>query len=332
MNRNLCKKVINAGGSLTPLLISANDSTGLGLMNPSIYVDKENKLILNLRNVNYTLYHAENGQLFNNRYGCLAYLNPENDQHLRTTNWYCEINKSTDNKYYIEKYFKVDTSKLDVEPIWEFVGLEDARLVRWDDKLFMCGVRRDTTTNGQGRMELSEIIVNKTFVKEQKRFRIEPPNNPDSYCEKNWMPVIDQPYTFVKWCNPTEVVKVNTNTLTSKTIYSGTTIIPDIADLRGSSQVIPYKEWHIAVVHDVNLFKNKVQQKDATYMHRFIVWDKNWQIIKISELFSFMTGEVEFSCGMTLYNEDLLISFGFQDNAAYILSIPKEIIDDIIFK
>ena len=59
----------------------------------------------------------------------------------------------------IQTYHKIDTGVLDVKPLWDFVGLEDARLVKWDDKYYMCGVRRDTTTNGQGRMELSEIEI-----------------------------------------------------------------------------------------------------------------------------------------------------------------------------
>ena len=35
----------------------------------------------------------------------------------------------------IKTYYKIDTSQLDVEPLWDFVGLEDARLVKWDDKI-----------------------------------------------------------------------------------------------------------------------------------------------------------------------------------------------------
>ena len=74
----------------------------------------------------------------------------------------------------------IDTSLLDQEPKWEFVGLEDARIVIWDGKTYLCGVRRDTTTNGEGRMELSEIVDGK----EVNRYRIEPPNG-HTYCEKN---------------------------------------------------------------------------------------------------------------------------------------------------
>jgi FkbM family methyltransferase len=316
--QNLVKQVIQAGGNITPLIIPSDLTNGTGLMNPSIYVDK-GKLILNLRHVNYTLYHCEGEQLFNNRWGPLSYLNPENDIHLRTTNWYCTLNDDLT----IKDWKKVDTSKLDVEPVWEFIGLEDGRLVRWDNKLYLCGVRRDTKTNGEGRMELSKLDVNKDIVKEVKRSRIEAPNDPNSYCEKNWMPVTDMPYHFIKWTNPTELVKVDPETNTSKTVLLKEGV-GEFQNLRGGSQIIPYGEDRICIIHEVDLWKNKLEQKDAKYTHRLVMWDKDWNIKHISEPFSFMGGEVEFCCGLAEYKGDLLITFGFQDNAAYILKCQKE--------
>ena len=318
--QNLVKQVIQAGGSISPLIIPSDLTNGTGLMNPSIYVDK-GKLILNLRHVNYTLYHCEGEQLFNNRWGPLVYLNPENDIHLRTTNWLCELNDDLT----IKSWNKVDTSKLDVEPVWEFIGLEDGRVVRWDDKLYLCGVRRDTKTNGEGRMELSELKK----YKEVKRSRIEPPNDPNSYCEKNWMPVIDMPYHFVKWTNPTEVVKVDPETNTSETVLLKEGV-GEFQNLRGGSQIIPYGDGRICIIHECDLWKNKLEQKDAKYTHRLVMWDKEWNIKHISEPFSFMDGEIEFCCGLAEYQGNLLITFGFQDNAAYILKMPIEYFEKYI--
>ncbi|MCK9446518.1 hypothetical protein M0Q50_06565 [bacterium] len=335
MNRNLCKTVIDNGGKLIPLLLTAKDSNGLGLMNPSILVE-QTQILLNLRNINYTLYHCEGQQLFTSRWGPLSYLHPENDMHLRTWNFMCKINPET---LEINQYYKTNTSKFDnYEPLWDFVGLEDARLMRWNDKLYQSGVRRDTTINGQGRMELCEIkeIPDEELKEgeskyvEISRVRIQPPIDKDSYCEKNWMPVLDMPYHYVKWTNPTEVVKVNPKTGESTQVYVSKSHITNVPDFRGGSQVINYKDYRIALIHEVNLFKNKLQQKDGTYTHRFVIWDKDWNIIKMSDSFSLMDGEIEFSCGIAFYKEDMLITFGFQDNAAYILKIPKDIIDEII--
>ena len=322
MNSNFVKTVIDAGGSIHPIIIPASETNGTGLMNPSIFNDN-GRLILNLRHVNYTLYHAEAEQLFINRWGPLAYLNPENDLHLRTTNFFCEI----DNNLQVTSFTKIDTSKLDVEPIWEFVGLEDGRLTRWNNKLYLSGVRRDTTPNGEGRMEMSELEIQDGNVSEISRSRIQPPVDLTSYCEKNWMAVTDMPNHFVKWTNPTEVVEADPVTGKSIQRFVKQGIGPH-QNLRGNSQVIPYKGKRICVIHEVDLFNNKLEQKDGKYTHRFVVWDMDWNIEYVSEPFSFMDGEIEFACGIAEWNGNILVSFGFQDNAAYILKIPQTFFDE----
>jgi hypothetical protein len=320
MVNNFVKQVIESGGNIHPLLLPSTETGGTGIMNPSIFIDGD-KILCNIRHVNYTLFHCEGEQLFGNRHGPLAYINPENDIKLRTNNFLCELNKD----FTIKKWNKIDTTKLDIEPVWEFIGLEDGRVVRWEDKLFFTGVRRDTKTNGEGRMELSEIVDNK----EIRRDRIEPPNDPNSYCEKNWMPVIDKPFHYVKWANPTELVKVDPTNGTSQTVHLSNTInIP--RDLRGGSQIIPYKDGYFAITHEVDLFKSEEGRKDAVYYHRFIVWDKDFNILKITPEFHFMDADVEFCVGIAEYKNEYLITFGFQDNAAYLLRAPKTIIEEFI--
>jgi hypothetical protein len=325
---NLVKYVLERGGSLTPLLIPSVFTKGTGLFNPSIYYDNQTSaLLLNLRHCQYTLYHSEKS-IYEHEYGPLVYLNPENDITLTTTNYLCNINDNLD----IENFSSVDTSKLDVKPIWEFIGLEDARVVRWDDKLYLSGVRRDTTINGQGRMELSEVVVDNDTVKEVSRKRIPAPGRNESYCEKNWMPVIDMPYHYVKWCNPTEVVKFDPVENTCQTVHlDQKTYIPKPYDYRGGSQVIPYGEHRIALGHIVNLYESVAGRKNATYKHAFVVWDKNWNVIKLGDQFDFMRGAVEFCAGMTEYNGDIIVSFGFQDNAAYLLRIPKNVFEELVY-
>lgn len=326
-NRNLVCLVLSEGGIVKPILIPSSESSGLGLCNPSVFID-DGEIWIVLRNVNYTLYHCENEQTFNNRWGPLSYLNPEHDLHLRTTNFLCKLTPELD----IASYRKIDTSALDKPPLWEFVGLEDARLVRWNGKLYGIGVRRDTTTNGQGRMELSEIEVSDIGVKEVNRYRIEPPLNPESYCEKNWMPVLDKPYHFIKWTNPAELVEVDLETLKSSRAQEvkESDKREGLPFLRGSSQVIPWRGYYVCVVHDCDLFKNRSGQKDATYMHRFVVYDRDWNIVKIGDQFSFMDGEIEFCCGLAEWQGDFLITFGFQDNCAFILRVPSRVIPKLL--
>jgi tetratricopeptide (TPR) repeat protein len=318
---NLCQLALQKGGSVNYLTLPTNMTEGLGLTNPSILIH-DGYYLLNLRHVQYALYHSEGEQKFQTPWGPLAYLNPEDDVTLRTTNYLCQLDPNT---LAIDKFQKVDTTKLDVKPIWEFIGLEDCRVVYWDDTLYLTGVRRDTTTNGEGRMELSTI---EDKGKETKRVRIEPPTK-GSYCEKNWMPVLDLPYHYVKWSSPTEVVKVDPIKGTSKTVALVEQKVKLPRDIRGGSQVITYGDYYVALTHEVNLWFNEQGKKDAHYYHRFIVWDKEWNIVHYSPEFKFMTGNIEFSCGLAFDGDNFIIPFGFQDSTAFILKLPVTLFNQI---
>lgn len=325
MVSNLVKMVLQRGGKIRPLIIPAELTEGTGLCNPTVLID-DGRILVNVRHVQYNLYMSEFGQKFESRWGPMTYMHPEDDPYLRTVNYLCELDEDLNTV----SVSRVDTDALDKPPIWDFVGLEDGRLMRWDDKLYLSGVRRDTTTHGEGRMEFSELKVVNGEVKEVSRSRIQPPNDPTSYCEKNWMPIMDMPFHMVKWTNPTEVVKVDLETGTSLTVALGPKNVEGIRDLRGGSQVIPWKDYRIAITHEVDLFSNEPGNKDCHYYHRFVVWDKDWNVVKVSTDFKFMDGRVEFSCGLAEHNGNLLATFGYHDNAAYILEIPNQVIEEFL--
>jgi hypothetical protein len=325
---NLVQKTVQQGGKLRPLIIPASVTGGTGLMNPSPFVDDDGDILLILRHINYTLYHSENNQRFPSIWGPLSYLHPEKDQRLVTANYLCRLDKDLN----IINYTLIDTTTLDVPPIWTFVGEEDARLVKWNGKYYATGVRRDTTTNGVGRMELSELEIDKEnwTAKEVSRVRIEAPVNKDSYCEKNWMPLLDKPFHYVKWTSPTEVIEADPVTGESKQL-SVTEGIWAPTDQRGGSQVLKWGKHYIAITHEVVLYKNYLKQKNGTYRHRLCVWDKDFKLIGLSpESFSFLDGQIEFVCGAAIVDKNLVIGFGFQDNAAFALDVPKDLVNTMI--
>ena len=327
---NLVQRAVAHGGKLAPIVISKGLTSGTGLMNPSVFVDDDGDILVNLRHVNYTLYHSENTQQFPSRWGPLSYLHPEKDQRLATTNYLCRLNSDLE----LTDHTLVDTSKLDVAPLWEFTGEEDCRLVQWDGDYYAIGVRRDTTTHGEGRMELSKIELDKESwtAKEVSRIRIPAPGENTSYCEKNWMPILDRKYQFVKWTSPTEVVEADPTQpgCVQVSLEPGLTVN---ADQRGGSQVVKWGSMYIALTHEVSLFKNYLNQKDGIYRHRLCVWDDQFNLVGLSpQPFSFLDARIEFAAGAAIHNGDLLISFGFQDNAAFVLRTPKAIVEDMILE
>ena len=321
---NFAKLALENGGLIKPLLIDPKDLIGPSITNPSVFVYK-NKILVNLRNVNYTLYHSELNR-FEHMWGPLSYIHPENDMHLRTTNFIAELNEELDITY----YSKIDTSSFDnYEPQWDFVGLEDVRLVEWENKLYGIGVRRDVDTIGTGRMEISEFEISDNIVKEVSRYRIPGPLPDNEYCMKNCTPILDKPFHLLKWTNPTTLMEFYPDGRESK-VYEVGQHNPGYNDMRGGSQVIPYKNGYLCLIHETELYDSEQGRKDATYRHRFVYWDKEFKNQKFSKLFSFMNIKIEFSCGMCIHNDDFLITFGTQDNAGYILKVSQKVVEDFI--
>jgi hypothetical protein len=324
---NLVHKSVSQGGKLAPLILPHSLTSGMGLMNPSIFIDDDGDILVNIRHVNYTLYHSEHDQRFFSPWGPLSYLHPEKDQRLVTTNYLCRLDKDLN----IINYTEVDYSALNVPPIWEFVGEEDCRITQWDGNYYLIGVRRDTTINGQGRMEYSKIELDKTnwTAKEVQRVRIPPPVDVNSYCEKNWMPILDMPYHFVKWAMPTEVVKANPDKSECEQVLTKSTPSVPI-DQRGGTNIVSWGDYYIAFTHEVKLWRNYLNQKDSIYRHRMIVWDKEFNFVGLSNSFAFLDTPIEFCVGAAVRNGKLLLSFGVQDNAAFVLEVPKKVVNGLV--
>ena len=325
---NLVKTILDLDGTIKPIFIDSKLTNGTGLCNASLLYNN-GELHMILRNVEYTLYHCENNQQFQSRYeGPLSYYHRDDDLNLRTTNYYCILDQETLN---IKQCHKIDTSKLDIKPIWNFIGLEDMRLVFWNNKYYGVGVRRDTTPNGIGRMEFSELEITTDSVKEVSRNRIEVENK-NSYCEKNWMPVKDRPFHFVKWSNPTEIVKVDLENNIANQVYLSSQYIPVDNDLRGGSQLIKWDDdCYLSIVHSCKFIpKNFNGYKDSDYYHNFVIWNNDYSIKYISQSFNFMTAKIEFCIGLEQIDKNIFITFGFQDNGTYLLKLTKKNMDHIL--
>mgnify|MGYP003686713603 CR=1 FL=1 len=326
MIKNLAKLAIDNGGLLTPLIIPGELTDGTGLCNVSIYKEADGRLIANVRHVHYSLYHAEFDQKFYCKYGTLSYLNPEDDIKLRTGNYLCNLNPET---LEIETYQKIDTSKHDIKPVWTFIGLEDVRILRWNDIFYICGVRRDVKPDGEGRMELCEVHWDENNCKEITRDRIEV--DPHTYLEKNWMPVLDMPMHFIRWCDPLQVMKIDPVNGTSKVVIEKEYNLDIPRELRGGSQVIPFGNEgdRICLTHGCLFFHHPGKHKDAQYYHRFVIWDKDWNLKALTKPFKFMDAQIEFACGLVIEDDNFIATFGYQDNAAYALRLPINLLDKL---
>lgn len=340
--KSLASKALAIGGAITPLIVSPDEYGGLGLMNPSI-IHYKDKYLINVRNVSYTLHHCDGPNteegIFQTPWGPLNYVRPDGDPYLRTTNFIGELTNKVEsgtlpdgkqkikihmtNNFELVKPHKINTDKFPKLPEWDFVGHEDGRLIDWEGKLWISGVRR-LAPDGRGRMQLSEIKRSMNTTREVSRNLIEPPVY--TFCEKNWMPILDMPFHYVKWLDPLEIVEVDRSKepWTSKIVHTGKSlpVKDNSVDLRGGSQVILFNDYRICLVHDTDYWQNEKGDRDSHYNHRMVCWDKDWNLNFVTKPFKFMGGRIEFCCGMAKEGDNLLITFGWTDNSAYLLRIP----------
>lgn len=330
---------LKRGGKLHPITLSKELTGETGIMNPSIFLHN-GKILMNVRHLNYTLYHSE-GRKFPHQFGPLAYVHREDDVTLRTDNIICELDENMN----VISAGRINTSERDTDPTWSFIGLEDGRLFSWDDRLFLCGVRRDAIDNiGTGRMEMQEIDFVDGEWREISRNPIPAPPPNDSYCEKNWVPVLDMPWHFVKWTNPTQVVRFDIENGTTETAFCDEDkTIPMKRDIRGGTQVLKLNDTQrIAITHEVDLTKDVFGRKNGHYVHRAIIWGEDWTVQHHTQEFHFMGTQtcpvsgnsfhIEFATGMIFHRGKVFISYGLQDNATYVLEMPADIFQEFLMR
>lgn len=296
--------------------------------NPSIFYDeKDNKFRMIQRNVSYIL-NGSKGMLWDG-YGPLRYSIPqERFDWLETRNWIGE----TKDPMASDWGFK----EIEMKPrkqMWSFRGLEDARCVRWNGKLYAIGVRRDDNSTGVGRMEMCELDENYNEVRSVK---LKAPDGDKAYCIKNWMPVTDMPYWFIdRAANPVRLVRVSPETGDiNYTINRPTEKLFEGFDMpRGSSQCIPWGyDHHLTIIHLCTMYYLGNGRKFARYYHAFIEYNKEWDVERVSPLFSFDDLYVEFCTGMTQKDNIIYISFALQDNCSYVLETSATTIDKFMDK
>ena len=172
----LVRYILMNGGKIAPLELYYENNDILSSMNPSIYIDDNDIAYINIRAVNYNLF-AVNTQEITCDDQPTIYVGADQTK-LITTNFFGTINLDT---LEINNIYKVDTSNFDKEPQWDFIGLEDARIIKWNNNIYLCGVRRDVKSNGEGRMELSKIeFINNNWV-EVERTRMPCGNDNDDF-------------------------------------------------------------------------------------------------------------------------------------------------------
>jgi len=202
-------------------------------------------------------------------------------------------------------------------------GLEDGRLVVWNDKLYIYGTRWDRVED-KGCICIYELDENMQPFNE---IIVHPQGSGN--CEKNWGAVEDRPFTFVYCNNPTDIVQVNErgDCWLVKSNGKNENITKAI---KGSTQIVRYDDnTYISMVH-TNDWHVKGEFSYSDYLTAFVFYDNDLNIIKMSDWFVFKAPMCEFTCGMAIKGDDVYITYSQLDCTSSILITNKDTINKFV--
>lgn len=138
--------------------------------------------------------------------------------------------------------------------------------------------------------------------------------------EKNWMPAVDgDTLSFVYGSLPTMTVRcdVETGRITLANSHAASATA---SGFRGGAQLLPEGDGWLALVHEFGTWENRAR----TYMHRILRLGREFNITDMSLPFRIRGNDIEFAAGWTRVDDRFIISFGVDDQSAWVASIPAD--------
>lgn len=319
------KYLLEQGADIASLELEYDENETLASMNPSIWINTDGSAYINIRAVNYNLLNSRYREYTQNDQP-IAYV-CKDQYHLKTENYFGTFDIDT---LKIERISKVKMLKLH-EPCWSFHGLEDARIIHWDNDIYLCGVRRDIKTNGEGRMELSKIVYIDNEWHETERIRIPAAGDDTAYLEKNWMPIIDKPWHWLKWCDPVEIANYDINERKLNIEYKNNSW----NYYRGDSHLININGYYYCFVHNVlnHQLNENTNARMSLYLHYILKFDNDFNYIGCFGPFSYdKRFNIEFGCGLALYNNQCYLTYSENDAISYIVKFDSKILENLEYE
>lgn len=277
---------------------------GYVAMNPSICVFK-GRFVANIRCVNYTIDNEGRYLIRNTLTGEIT-----NDNPIHTKNFLVWMDKD----FRVEGHVEIDHPSTIVEfPLVR--GFEDMRLIPRGDQLWFSATIRELNAPGMcqqafGRIEIGEHPEtgdNLAWVTDLQVMHPDPKLH-----EKNWMPVLD--YESPVFVYRMGQIAGRVGVLTNKT--------PELAieHFSGGTQLVPRGLGWIALVHEAMPIPNTAKRY---YQHRVVHFDHDLMPVKVSKPFVFKDRVIEFAAGLAFnaYDNEYVVSFGYQDNEPWLARI-----------
>ena len=199
-----------------------------------------------------------------------------------------------------------------------YYGLEDIRLVKWNDKIYANGAHADMFENRviQSLYELNE--------KEDGYELINPRFFDSGRTEKNWSPISDQPFKFLY--DPCHRQVLDISKQMKSPVGSTSKIEASFFEgpASGSTQTLRIGDNYLSLIHERDYNYNNYQYRPMQYYHRFMLYDSKFKTIVKTPRFHFLNSDVEFCCGLALINDMIYITISVNDSSVHLIKIPLD--------
>ena len=304
INTNTNTNIINF--SLNHIDFSSNFNFNNNLLNSSslsiikYLIDKE-QYIINIRFVNYKL----------NKIG---YSNIGNKNTL-----------SVNIIYILDKNFNIlkNVYLKSIPSYSKYQGIEDIRLFNHNNIIYYIGSYYDTHDN-----KIKIVSDQFNIIDEKYNIKIINPTFKTYFkWEKNWVffESNNEMYIIYKW-SPIFICKINYDKNELYLIREITNIPLIFNNFRGSTNGINYNNNIWFIVHQQLKLNNR-----NSYVHNFVVFDKNMNLLGYSNNFKFEDKLVEYCIGINItYDNNFVITYSTLDSTSKLVVFSPKYIDSLI--
>ena len=179
-------------------------------------------------------------------------------------------------------------------------GLEDIRLFQNGNRVRFIATNVHLSPTGRNRMIVGTYNIEQRIY--QDCVVVHPPN-PESWCEKNWIPLVDakgEEWFVYRWM-PMELGQINGETHCLEITRSFEVKAPLFSKVRGSSTFVEWidRDYLVGVVH----FSE--EHTPRHYYHMLVLLEKEtFRPVKYTNTFYFEKLSIEFSVGMVVRGEE----------------------------
>lgn len=298
--------ILKNGGQIKMVdLPSLPETTNRGVCNPSI-IKHGDKVLLSMRSVDYAYITYAYNTLSDNKVFCYPYFTNKAPVHFHSRNIISELNPST---LTVSNYHPFLTQTTGT---FRYNGYEDIRLNSCEDKLYASStyiIADDRTV-----IRVAELDDETYDIKSYNDYFV-------NAVEKNWMPVMGD-YTKYIYAAPDNLIRVENG--------KGEWIKQGGDHYRGSSQVVPYGEGYICLVHSTDYVAQINGMTLYQYKHKLLYYNSQFKLVKESDWFTFLGYAIEFTCGLYVEGDEVYLPFSIYDSCTFILKFNISLIDKML--